>query len=520
MIPFRFRRRSFLAGLGGAVGLRILFENLEASAQGATPPPRFLRIQWPVGTVPYRFIPSGTGTSYVTSPILEPFERAGLRGDMIALSGLSLIGITDMGGGPEGGTVMISTGANSPGTRNNGGEADDSVAGGPSWDQIFLKHVPALSRRDASGGIIGRGHVTASCDARVDSYETSVQCLCYAYETRQVDGARPTGPLTEHVPMMPELDPARLYASVFSGVMPGGTNEAVLKALRMRKSVLDSALRELARIHDYAPSAERPKIDIHTDAIRQIERQLSEQIATGPNGACPATPLMVPSYPVDGRNAQQGFYYGNPRAEADESATHADIGKWHLAVIRAAFQCDLLRVATFQWAPGCNDVAFAGIASDMQIYRHHPLSHRIGSSAFYSSPPPEAAPLDLLVYEFMTDVNKWYNQKTAEALIEFRSALDVFGGNLLDYTIVPYITETGDASHQRSNMAAVLFGGRALGMLGGQYQRLQAVPYNSLWATVAQAFFQTDNPLATPELSGEVFVKTNVAPIPGLWVPT
>jgi hypothetical protein len=120
----------------------------------------------------------------------------------------------------------------------------------------------------------------------------------------------------------------------------------------------------------------------------------------------------------------------------------------------------------------------------------------------------------------MTDVNKWYNQKTAEALIEFRSALDVFGGNLLDYTIVPYITETGDASHQRSNMAAVLFGGRALGMLGGQYQRLQAVPYNSLWATVAQAFFQTDNPLATPELSGEVFVKTNVAPIPGLWVPT
>ena len=33
---YRFRRRSFLAGIGGAFGLRILLDNLEASAQGAT----------------------------------------------------------------------------------------------------------------------------------------------------------------------------------------------------------------------------------------------------------------------------------------------------------------------------------------------------------------------------------------------------------------------------------------------------------------------------------------------------
>jgi hypothetical protein len=494
-----------------------LLENLEASAQGATSPPRFLRMHWPLGTVPYQFIPGGTGTTYVTSPILEPFETAGLREDMIALQGLTTSGISDQGGGHEGGTVQIATGANSPGTRSNNGEADDSVAGGPSWDQIFLKHVPALARRDTSGAIVGRGYVTASCDARVDSYETSTQCLTYAYERRETAGARPSPMITENIPIMPELDPARLYANLFSGFMPGGTDAAALKALRMRKSVLDSALRELSRIQGYAPAAERPKIDVHTEAIRQIERQLSDQIAAGTIGSCPGVTGTVPSYPLEGRNAQRGNYYGDPSAAADESATHGEIGAWHLRIIRAAFQCDLVRVATFQWAPGQSHVAFAGMASDMRIYRHHPVSHRVPSSAEFAGPPPTDA-ARLLVYEFLTNVHKWYNQKTAEALVEFRTALDAFGGNLLDRTIIPFITEIGDTAHQRNNIPALVFGGRALGMQGGQFQRLQAVPYNSLWATVAQAFFQTDDPLATPELSSEVFVKTSVRPIPGLWI--
>jgi hypothetical protein len=318
------------------------------------------------------------------------------------------------------------------------------------------------------------------------------------------------------MPIMPELDPARLYASLFSGFMPGGTDEAALKALRMRKSVLDSALRELARIHDYAPSAERSKIDVHTDAIRQVERQLADQIANGSMGTCAGSTLTVPSYPLEGRMALTGNYYTDPTAMADESATHAEIGRWHLTVIRAAFQCDLIRVATFQWAPANSNVAFGGIASDSRIYRHHPLSHRISNTAFYNAPPPTEAG-QLLVYEFLTNVHKWYNQKTAEILNEFKTATDAFGGNLLDHTVIPFMTDTAEPSHSRQGMAALIFGGRALGMQGGQFQRPN-VPYNCLWATVAQAFFQTDNPLATPELTSEVFVKTNVAPIPGLWL--
>ena len=34
------------------------------------------------------------------------------------------------------------------------------------------------------------------------------------------------------------------------------------------------------------------------------------------------------------------------------------IGKTHMEIIRTAFLCDLIRVATFQWSPGTNHVSF------------------------------------------------------------------------------------------------------------------------------------------------------------------
>ena len=61
-----------VAGIGGAVGLKILLRNLEVAAQGATSPPRFLIIHWPVGTVRYRYLPVGSGTNFTFSPICAP----------------------------------------------------------------------------------------------------------------------------------------------------------------------------------------------------------------------------------------------------------------------------------------------------------------------------------------------------------------------------------------------------------------------------------------------------------------
>src|SRR5262245_17010461 len=118
---YRISRRSFLAGLGGAVGLQIMLQNLEAAAEGASSPPRFLMTFWPTGTAKQRFLPTGERNAFQFSPILKPFEVGGLRDDLIVLFGLRHTNSCPGGGGSESGVVFGSTGANAEGTRENGG---------------------------------------------------------------------------------------------------------------------------------------------------------------------------------------------------------------------------------------------------------------------------------------------------------------------------------------------------------------------------------------------------------------
>ena len=284
MRGYRFARRSFLASLGGAVGLEILLNNLEAQAEGLAGPPRLLLMHWPLGTHKWAFLPNGglaphgIGTITQWSPHLQPFADAGLQNDMTLVWGLKDVCVGNGAGGHEGGTPMTTTGADCPGTRKNGGEGDDGVAGGPSWDQILLTEV----KNDAATGAIqlkqpGVGYANAICDARVDSQETSTRCLSYGYQTQEIASAI-SGTITENVPLLPDLKPSQLYTKLFAGFMPGPSTrnqETVRRALQGRKSVLDYCLRELKHLKSVAPASEGQKIEIHADACRKIEQRAS-----------------------------------------------------------------------------------------------------------------------------------------------------------------------------------------------------------------------------------------------------
>lgn len=512
MRSYRLARRSFLLGLGGALGLEAMLRNLEASAQGLAPPPRLLVMFWPGGTIRYYFEPEGVGTGYTTSRILQPFEAAGLRDDLIVLYGFAARGIdAGCGGGAESGTVMAVTGTNVPGTRENGGEADDGVAGGPSFDQIFLKNVPELQAP-------GRGYANAICDNRVDSYEVSARCLSYSYATRSIDGARVSpscdrGALTEATPLLPTLRPFDLYSELFGNFMPGGADqEALAKTVARRQSVLDFSLDELARLKTLAPHSESAKIDQHAEIIRQVEKQLASD-PTGPAGC------QVPETPDAALTGQEGssFRYGDPETEEPDDPLHRQIGAAHMSVLRAAFQCDLIRVASFQWAPATSHVSFGGMfpPNPGANYQHHPL----GSEIINRDATMVALPSDERmagIVEFLANVQTWYNTETAAMLRGFRDATDVFGGSLLDHTIVPFITDKAEMTDSREPLPALILGGRALGMMGGQAQVFSSYrSHNDLWMTIAQAYLKTDDPLA--RLEQELFSKVGVAPIAGLW---
>lgn len=526
MLSYRFARRAFMTGVGGAFGLKILLRNLELSATGAKSPPRFLMMHWPVGTIRYRFLPTGSGTTFVASPMLKPFEDAGLRDQMAVLYGLhqnatSTQWLARGGGGHEAGTPFTTTGANCPGCRRNNGEGDDAVAGGPSFDQIFLRKVPALARP-------GLGYANAICDARVDSLETSTQCLSYSYATRPVTSTSGST-LTEAAPLLPTLSPSQLYSNLFSSFMPGGpdagsNNATALLALRSRKSVLDYSLRQIEQVRTLAPAGERAKIDLHADAIRAIERQLSQQILEGSGGSGGGgSNCVVPMPPDPGLIGKTGsrFDYENPTTSTDDKDLHERIGNAHAGILRAAFACDILRVATFQWSPGTNHVSFGGMFPDdtRAIYMHHPVSHEIGrsSDALTSQPSGRLGS----VVEFLVNVQTWYNQRTAAILKSFKDTTDAFGGNLFDHTVFPYVTEVSQTTHlPRDPMPGMIFGGKALGMhpSGGQFINfeMQRRSHNDLWMTVAQAYLGA-NP--QNQLTGEAFLVNGGQPIPGVWAP-
>jgi len=148
-MPYRVKRRAFLAGIGAAFGLKTLLDDLEAGAEGAAPPPRFLLIHWPLGTLQHRFLPETTGSGFTISPILAPFERAGLRDDMIGLFGFTHGHLRGFGGGNEDGTVFAVTGADSPGTRLNGGRRTTASQAAPPSTKFSCAVFRACSARAA-----------------------------------------------------------------------------------------------------------------------------------------------------------------------------------------------------------------------------------------------------------------------------------------------------------------------------------------------------------------------------------
>jgi hypothetical protein len=526
MRSYRLARRSFLAGIGGAFGLEVLLRNMEASAQGEGSPARFLLTHFPIGTYRQSYLPTGGQTDFTLSPILQPF--ANLREDMIVLYGLQDRLNCPGGGGHEAGTPFTTTCANAPGTRANGGEADDGVAGGPSFDQIFLKNVPGL-KQGASG------YINTLADARVDSLETSTQCLSYGegipdtpnYQTRSIRAAVPSNSnITEFTPNLPELSPANAYAKLFSNFIPGGGTDAnqaaALKALRAKKSVLDHSIRELDGLRTLAPASEFDKIDSHATAVRSLEKELSASIDAGGEST---NTCAVPAEPDASLKGQTGskFNYGegNEVSATSDEDIHERIGKAHAAIILAAFQCDIIRAATFQWSPGTNHVSFKGRypADPERSFMHHPMSHRIGSSSFFNGTPQTGTSADASLYQFLVSINTWYNEKTADILQTFKDAKDGWGNSILDYTVVPYVTEVGDPSHSRGPKASMIFGGKALGMKGGQFLDFQnnTRPQVDVYLTCAQALLGHDDPLAALPEETEKFDRTNAGPIAGLW---
>ena len=174
-------------------------------------------------------------------------------------------GIRGAGGGHEAGTAP-----RPPGRARRGRARTAARTTTPARRSVLgsdvLEAGAALRRNDARGD--RRGYVNAICDARVDSQETSTQCLSYDYKTqstaRRARAARP-----REQAVAAEISPLRRHQGLFGGSRRRRDLRRALRVLKPRKSVLDYALRELDRLKTLGPGSEGDKIDVHAAAMRK-----------------------------------------------------------------------------------------------------------------------------------------------------------------------------------------------------------------------------------------------------------
>jgi hypothetical protein len=451
---YKLSRRRFLEAAGGAVGLAAFANSFEALAQDATATKRLLIIQRPVGTVYENWWPTGSGTSFELSRILMQFEAHRQR--MIVLRDLDLPSQGSVGGGHERGSVLMLTGTRTtelyPG---NGG--DDPMADGPSIDQLWLEQSPTLQGPPIAS-------LQLSCDNRADTPEVSTRHMSYS------------GP---RAPMRPYYQPLDAYMRVFGTLMPGGMTAGNMNALTVaraqQQSVLDFALADLGRLRTLAPASSREQLDAHEVAIRALEKELdadpSDPVACGV--AMPPETINVSTHQDSGA----GVYPGDHTTQERDDVKHDRIAQLHFAVIRAAFRCDLTRVATFQFAPGTNHVSFGELwPPDPSVFKiHHTTSHDPDS--------PDSL-------EFLTRVEEWYAARVAAFLTDLSTTQDLAGGTLLDSMLVPYVTEVGARYHNWDNVPFLLFGGAGSGLVGNQLWTSGGGgrSTNDLWMACAGAF--------------------------------
>ena len=196
------------------------------------------------------------------------------------------------------------------------------------------------------------------------------------------------------------------------------------------------------------------------------------------------------------RGTGNDYGMGNDGASVDDSTMHAAVGKAHLDVLKAAFVCDLIRVGTYQWSPGTNHVGFKLFPGSSSIFQHHPLSHRIGTGDTTSA--ATAAALNDNA-EFLYNVQRWYFDQHALNFATWKTALDGCGNSLLDFTIVPFVTEVRATGHERNDMPAMIIGGKRLGFAHNLY-KTGSFSINSFWGTIAAklGYTSTATPFAEP----------------------
>lgn len=322
-------RRTLLRGAGTLMALPALEAMLptRALAQAAPPPRRFVGFYVPCGIHMPAWTPAATGANWAPTQILQPLVDAGLKSDVLILSGLANRPARPDGPGDHAsGTGAFLTAAHPFKT------AAANIKNGISADQVVANALRQYTRFGSLElGIDGGGN-SGDCDSGYScAYATNI---AWASDTQ---------------PIAKETNPQAVFDRLFGAVDPNQTAAAIQKRKLYKQSVIDSVKDDAARLQGQLGKTDKRKLDEYLSGVRQLETRIQSEQPTS------CSPGARPGAWVDIR---------------DKTTQMLDL-------ISFAFQCDLTRVATFMLQNAGSNYThrFLNLTDG-----HHTMSHHGGDA--------------------------------------------------------------------------------------------------------------------------------------------
>ncbi len=400
-------RRTFLRGAGAAIALPWLEAMLPraaiarglVSAQGS--PLRFAFLFVPNGKWMQSWTPAPTaamdGGELELSPTLEPL--AALKPQLLVLSGLAQDNAHAKGDGPGDharAAACFLTGAHP--RKTEGADINNGI----SIDQLLSERIGQDTRFPS---------LELGCEAPLTSGGCDSGYSC-AYSCN-ISWKSPT------TPQLKETDPRLVFERLFAE--DGLTPEQRAKRLARRKSLLDYAREDAARLKVKLGATDRRKLDEYLTAVREIEQRIAKAEADA--AARPQPAMAMPA--------------GIPSDFGEHVRVLCDL-------LVLAFQSDVTRVATHMIANDGNNKSFPWLAVPDG---HHEISHHGGDAG---------------KIEKIQKVDRFHVEQLGYLLSKMAAASDG-DGSLLDHSLVLYGSGISDGNAHNHDELPILLAGRGNG---------------------------------------------------------
>ena len=322
-------RRAVLRGIGATLALPLLDGMVPALSAIRNTPAKGMRrfgvVYVPNGMAMEYWTPTGEGTAFEFSPVLQPM--APFRDRTLVLTGLN----PGPGGGAHAGAATKFL-TSVPGKQSDGAA---EIQAGTSIDQFLGRELGQYTQLSSLELALDGRDFAGSCDA-------GRSC---AY-TNTISWRTPTTPL----PM--ENNPRVVFERLFGD--SGSTDPAVrLTRIKEDRSILDSVTEKVADLQRGIGPADRHKISQYLDAVRDVERRIQK---------------------AEEQNSQALPVVQQPAGVPPTFGEHMRL-MFDLQLL--AYQVDLTRVVTFMVGREISGRTYNEIGIPDA---HHPLSHHFDDS--------------------------------------------------------------------------------------------------------------------------------------------